>query len=126
MLKNSLPKTEQKPADGRPEGLLTRKARTKIDSPCECEQLKLEISNSKEALRDFEREDKVIQPSENEVTASKLVASNVKVVDGRYQIPVPLKPDIVDKLPNYYESAVKRTVALRKKTLKNADLKCSL
>ena len=71
-------------AERRPEGLIARKALTKIDSPCECGQLKLEISNLKEALRDFEREDEVIQPSKNEVLASRMVASDVKVVDGRY------------------------------------------
>ena len=48
----------------------------------------------------------------NEALASKLMAFNVKVVDRRYQIRVPPKPDIVDKLPNNYESTVKRTVAL--------------
>ena len=36
---------------------------------------------------------------------------NVKVKGGRYEIPVPLRPDIVNKIPNNFLNALERTMA---------------
>ena len=45
--------------------------------------------------------------------------SNQKVVNGRYEIPLPVKPDVVEKLPNNYVCALNRTETLRRSALKN-------
>ena len=83
---------------------------------CECERLRVEVSNLKEVLRRQELEDEIIQPSKSEELARKLVEPNVKLVDGRYEIRVPLKSDIVNNLTNNFHSAVDRTATLRKKS----------
>ena len=46
-----------------------------------------------------------------------LVEPNVKVKDGRYETPVPLRPDIVKKIPNNFSNALERTMSLRRKAL---------
>ena len=51
---------------------------------CECMHLKQEIAGLKESLRNYE-------------IARQLVESNVKVINGRYEIPFPLKMDVVTK-----------------------------
>ena len=83
----------------------------------------LKFSDLKEVLRKQELEDEIIQPSKSEELAGELVEPNVKRVDGRYEIPVPLKSDIVNSLTNNFHSAVDRTATLRKKALKDAGLK---
>ena len=52
-----------------------------------------------------------------------MVGSNVKVINGRYEIPVPLKIDVVTNLPDNYVCALKRTTNLRRNALKNVKLK---
>ena len=56
---------------------------------CECELLRVEVSDLTEVLRRQELEDEIIQPSKSEELARELVEPNVKHVDGRYEIPVP-------------------------------------
>ena len=90
---------------------------------CECERLRVEVSDLKEVLRRQELENKIVQPSKSEELARELVELNFKLVDGRYEIPVPLKSDIVNSLTNNFYSAVDRTATLRKKALKDAGLK---
>ena len=90
---------------------------------CECERLKNEISNLKEALHAIELDDETIQPSKSEEIARKMVASSINLKDGRYEIAVPLKTEIAEKLPNNFQSAANRTVSLRQKALKNDQLK---
>ena len=90
---------------------------------CECERLRVEVLDLKEVLRWQELEDEIIQPSKSEELARELVEPNVKLVDGRYEILVPLKSDIVNNLTNNFHSAVDRTTTLRKKALKDAGLK---
>ena len=90
---------------------------------CECEQLKQEIASLKESLRNFEIEDEVKQPSINDEIARQVVESNVKVINGRYEIPVPSKIDVVTNLPDNYVCALKRTTNLRCNALKNVKLK---
>ena len=48
------------------------------------------------------------------------------MVEGRYEMPVPLRPQKVNDLPNNYENALKRTMSLRKTTQRNQSLKQTL
>ena len=48
------------------------------------------------------------------------------MVEGRYEMPVPLKPQKANDLPNNYENALKRTMSLRKTTQRNPSLKQTL
>ena len=66
-----------------------------VEYPCDCSKLKLESSNLKQKLRDLELQDEVIQPSRNEDIAREIVESNINIVDDRYEILVPLKPEVV-------------------------------
>ena len=86
---------------------------------CECDELKYEVVSLKQTLRKLQLEDEVIQPSQTDEMARALVESNLKVVDGRYEVPVPLISDVVNKLPNNYVCALNRTEALRCTALKN-------
>ena len=90
---------------------------------CECDQLKLEISELKDSLRNYEMDDEVIQPSVNADIARQVVESNVRVKNGRYEIPVPLKTNMLKSLPNNYSNALNRIKSLRQKALKNDELK---
>ena len=90
---------------------------------CDSERLRVELSDLKEVLRRQELDDEVIEPSKSEKLARELVEPNVKLVDGRYETPAPLKSDIVNSLTNYFHSAVDRTATFRKKALKGVGLK---
>ena len=85
---------------------------------CEGERLKAEISGLKECLRKRELENEIIKPSKNEELARGMVESKVKLVNGRYEIPAPLKPHVINKLVNNFHSTADRTLALRKTALK--------
>ena len=89
----------------------------------DCELLKRENIALKEAARANEIENETLQPSENDEIARKLVETNVKVVNDRYEIPVPLKNDVAEKLPNNYSNALKRTLSVRRKALNDVQLK---
>ena len=52
--------------------------------------------------------------------AKELVEPNIKVVDGRYEMPVPLKPDIIEQLHENYQNALKRTMSMRNSALHNS------
>ena len=67
-------------------------------------------------------EDEVKQPPINEVVARQLVESNVKVTNGRYEISVSLKMDVVTNLPDNYVYALNRTTNLRRNALKKVEL----
>ena len=90
---------------------------------CNCQQLKLENLDLKESLRNYELEDEVIQPSKNDEIVRELVESSVNVVNNRYEIPVPLKSNVVESLPNNYSCALHRTSSLRRKALSDVSLK---
>ena len=47
-------------------------------------------------------------------------------MEGRYEIPMPLKCEIIDKLPNNCVGAVRRTESLRRSALKNVNMKLML
>ena len=64
--------------------------------PCKCDIhkfqiLKQEIAGLKETLHEIEFQNEVIQPSKNDEKARSLVEPHIKVVNERYEIPVPLK-----------------------------------
>ena len=77
-------------------------------------------------MRNFERENELIQPSTNGEIAHGLVEANVKVKNGRYEIPVPFKPDVLKIMPNNYTSAMKHTQSLRRNAKKSAKLNSML
>ena len=94
------------------------KARVNVDcDTSECEQLRQEITELKAALRQVELENEETQLSRSEELACSLVEPNVKVKDGRYEVPVPLRPDFVKKIFNNFSNALERTMSLRRKAL---------
>ena len=94
---------------------------------CDCDRLKKEFVDLKENLRSYELADEEIQPSKTDDFIRNLVESNVKVINGRYEIPVPLKMDIVKKLSNSnFANAYDRRKLLRRNALKNPELKRTL
>ena len=99
------------------------KLRQDSDSCNTCKHLKQEIATLKESVRNFEREDELIQPSKHDKIARGMVEANVKVINGRCKIPVPFKSDVLKTLSNNYTSALKRTQSLRRNAQKSAKLK---
>ena len=103
------------------------KARVNVDcDTSECEQRREEITELKAALRQVKLENEETQPSRCEVLACSLEEPNAKVKDGRYEIPVPLRPDFVKKIPNYSSNALERTMSLRRKALDDPTLNQTL
>ena len=96
-----------------------------VDEDC-CVKLKREIANLKQSLRESNLENEALQPSRNDERAKEIVESDIKVVDNRYEIPVPLNMAVVEQLPNNYQSALDRAVSMRRSALKNSDLKKTL
>ena len=74
-------------------------------------------------MREYERQDEALQPSLNDERARNLVETRIKVANGRYEMPVPFKSEVLEALPNNYESALKRTLSLRRNVAKNPKLK---
>ena len=73
-----------------------------VEYACDCSKLNLENSDLKQKLHDLELQDEVIQPSKNEDMACGIVELNIKTVDDCCEIPVPLKSEVVNRLPNNY------------------------
>ena len=103
----------------------------KFQKGMNCQTHKISVSDNirikelEQLVREFTKEDEVIQPSVNDKKAQQLVEDNIRVIDSRYQIPVPLKEDI-HKLPSNYELARRRANGLRKHMLRQPDLQLSL
>ena len=96
-----------------------------VDEPlqsCDCFKLKQEIFSLKENICQYELQDEVLQPSRTDELTSSLVEPNIRVVNGRYEMPVPLKSGMLDKLSNNYENALKRTMTLRNKAMRIPEL----
>ena len=74
--------------------------------------LKQDITELKATLRQFELENEEIRPSRSEELACSLVESNVGLKDGRYKNQVPLRADIVKKMPNNFANALEHTISL--------------
>ena len=102
--------------------------RVNVNSSVENDYNKLKEENValKQSLREYELLDEIIQPSKNDKLALQLLEPNTKVVEGRYEMPVPLKSQMANNLPNNYENALKRTMSLRKTTQRNPSPKQTL
>ena len=84
------------------------------DSDCvSCDKLHQALVTAKGALREVQLLDEEVQPSKNYELACKLVEPFVKVVQGRYEMPVPFKSEVLKAFLNNYQSALKRTLSLR-------------
>ena len=68
-------------------------------------------------------DDEVILPPMNDDIARQLVECNARVKNGQFEIPVPLKTNVLKSLPNNYSNALNRTKSLRRKALENDELK---
>ena len=76
---------------------------------CEVGKMKHKIAELKQKLLEYELQDEAAQLSRSEKLAASLLEPHITVVNGRYEIPVLLKNEIVEKSFNNYESALKRT-----------------
>ena len=85
--------------------------------------MKSQIKSLKGTLRKYELEDEATHPSRNDGKARELVERDIKVVNDRYEIPVPLNMEVVKSLPNNFNYALERTKAVRCFALKNVTLK---
>ena len=93
---------------------------------CECDELKNEIVTLKQTLSQLRLKDETIQSSQTDEIARALVESNLKVADGRYEVPIPLKTDVVESLPNNYVRALNHTKTVHRTALKNAEMQQKL
>ena len=73
-------------------------------------------------MREYDLVDEVIQTLQNDTLAQGICEPSIKVVDSRYEIPVPLKP-LVKSLSNNYDNALKLLLSLLKSAVCNPDLK---
>ena len=91
-----------------------------------CDKLQQELLTVNNALHEYKLLDKEVLPSKNDEHTCSLVEPFIRVVDGRYEIPIPFKPDVLEKLPNNYDIALKRTLSMRRTAAKNSQLKETL
>ena len=92
----------------------------------ESDELRKKNAILEKRLRELELLDESIQPSKSDEMAKEIVESGIKVVGHRYEIPVPLKPEVVKNLTNNYDYALKRTKAMKSSALRNPELKLTL
>ena len=55
-----------------------------------------------------------------------MVEPFIRVVDGRYEMPVPFKPEVVKEVPDNYDIALKQTLSMRRTAAKSSQLKETL
>ena len=92
---------------------LVQSRRTAVET-CHCNvhksgELREENVTLRENLRDLELYNKEVQPSKNDELARSLVEPYIKVENDRYQIPFPVKQDVIDIMPNNFNYTLKRT-----------------
>ena len=68
------------------------------------------FSRVNNALRKYKLLDEEVLPSKNDELTCSLVEPSIRVVDGRYEMPVRFKPDVLKKLPNNYDICVKANI----------------
>ena len=96
-------------------------------SDCEaCGGLRKELATVKEALREYRTLDEEILPSKNDELTCSLVELYIEVKDGRYEIPVPFKSEVLKTLPSNYDCSLKRTLSMRRTACKNPHVKQTL
>ena len=88
----------------------------------ECGNLRLENASPKENLRKIELKNEELLPSREDDMARSSVEPNIKVVNGRFEMPVTLKAELIETLPDNFELALKRTLSLRTSALKTPVL----
>ena len=91
-----------------------------------CDKLQQELLAVNNALREYKLLDEEVLPSKNDELTCSLVKPFIRVVDGRYKMPVPFKPVVLKELPNNYDIALKRTLSMRRTAAKNSRLKETL
>ena len=97
------------------------------DSHCgRCDKLQQELLTVNGALREYKLLDEEVLPSKNDELTYSSVKPFIRIVDGRYEMPVPLKPEVLKELPNNYDIALKRTLSMRRTVAKNSQLKETL
>ena len=97
------------------------------DSDCsKCNELQHTLATAKDTLREFQLLDEEVQPSKNDELACQQVEPFIRVVQGRSEMPVPFKANVLKALPNNYNNALKRTLSVRQTAFKNNELKCTL
>ena len=62
-----------------------------------CDKLQQELLTVNNALREYKLLDEEVLPSKNDELTCSLVEPFIRVVDGRYEMPVPFKPDVLKK-----------------------------
>ena len=92
----------------------------------DCVKLRQEVSALREQLCRYILKDEEIQVSTSDEITRELVEPNVNVMNNRYEIPVPLKVDVVKALPNNYANALDSNFLLQKSALKNNSVKKTL
>ena len=102
-----------------------------LNADCECSgrccaKFKNEVADLKQSLRELDMADEAVEPSRNDEIAKQLVEGNVKVIDNRYEIPVPLNMEAVEQLPHNYQNALDRAMTMRRSASKNPELKKTL
>ena len=105
------------------------KVNLNVDCECSgrcCAKFKNEIVDMKQSLRELDLADEAVEPSRNDEIAKQMVEGNIKVIDNRYEIPVPLNMEVVEQLPNNYQNALDRAMTMRRSALKNPELKKTL
>ena len=90
------------------------------------DKLQQELLTVNNALREYKLLDEEVLPSKNDELTCSLVEPFIRVEDGRYEMPVPFKPDVLKKLPNNYDIALKRTLSMRRTAAKILELKETL
>ena len=65
-----------------------------------CDELKNELVAVKDALPEYNLLDEELLPSKSDELACNLVEPFIEVKEGRYQIPVPLKSEVLKTFPN--------------------------
>ena len=80
------------------------------------------ISDLEETIRLLRTDDDIVEFSINDRKYQEFVDSKLKVVNNRYEMPVPFKEKI-STLPNNYNLAAKRVMSLRQSMLKRPTLR---
>ena len=65
-----------------------------------CDKLQEELLTVNNALREYKLLDEEILPSKTNWITYNLVEPFIRLVNGRYEMPVPLKSEVLKEIPN--------------------------